>query len=77
MHVSTCPFDPATLYPVWADLQQLLTALKPKLVIATTPSNPGGLVWSAEAIERLVRSPPSFCVHSATSPRLSPARARG
>ena len=52
--VSVCPFDPSTLYPQWEELERMILSLSPKLVIMTTPSNPGGLVWSHENIAKLV-----------------------
>ena len=52
--VSVCPFDLHTLYPQWEELERMILSLSPKLVIMTTPSNPGGLVWSHDNIAKLV-----------------------
>jgi katanin p60 ATPase-containing subunit A1 len=54
VEVAVCPFDRTTLYPDWAQLEHMIHTLQPKLVVMTSPSNPGGLVWTADHIGRLV-----------------------
>lgn len=54
VEVAVCPFDKTTLYPDWTQLEHMVHTLQPKLVVLTTPSNPGGLVWTSDHIARLV-----------------------
>jgi len=53
-NISICPFDTKTLAPDFEELKRLVSELKPKLVVMTSPNNPSGYVFSAEQVRCVV-----------------------
>jgi aspartate/methionine/tyrosine aminotransferase len=56
VNVTICPFDPSTLLPDMAALKNMISELKPKMVVLTTPNNPSGVIYDKVRLQHLLKS---------------------